>query len=191
MPALNFKPQFVERIEIGLRDSDDPRAKTHTIRDPRKDGRDPKPGDTLYLYTGLRRKGARRIGVATCTRVESIVIARYSAMGKPSVCIGPRVDVGEVGIKDVIDSPGAHGLTLLTPEESALLAIRDGFANFEDMLTFWRGRLPFFGYIIHWRPITAMVSCGKKPLTAKTRRALQDVVEAAYVHLGKRARRRK
>jgi hypothetical protein len=166
MPALNFMPQFVERIEIGLRDPEDARAKTHTIRAPRKDGRDPKVGDTLYLYTGLRQKGARRIGVATCTRVESIVIGLVeNTIGsgieqfKGQVWTGPAIPIlDHITVSLTISSPARYQLsllTLLTPEEVELFAIRDGFAGFAEMMAFWRGRLPFVGYIIHWRPSAA------------------------------------
>ena len=55
MPALNFKNQFATYVELGFRDPDHPRAKRQTIRAKRKDGRDPRQGETLYLYTGKRR----------------------------------------------------------------------------------------------------------------------------------------
>jgi hypothetical protein len=122
MPALNFKPQFVPKIESG--------EKQHTIRALRQDGRDPKPGDTLYLYTGLRQKGARKLMEAPCVKVQDIQISW-------------------IGI--VIDGD------TLSPDERHLLAVRDGFTGWLNMLDFWRKRInqlhpvPWRGKIIHWR----------------------------------------
>ena len=48
MPALNFQKRFADLVESG--------EKCQTIRKCSKDGRDPKVGDTLYLYTGQRPK---------------------------------------------------------------------------------------------------------------------------------------
>lgn len=46
---LNFQKQFAPYILDG--------SKAHTIRGERKDGKRPKPGEMLHLYTGLRRPG--------------------------------------------------------------------------------------------------------------------------------------
>ena len=58
MPALNFQARFAPLVESG--------EKRQTIRACRKDGRDPKVGDTLYLYTGQRTKACRKLGEAVC-----------------------------------------------------------------------------------------------------------------------------
>lgn len=116
MPLLNFQPRFVGPIER--------REKLHTIRADRK--HPIKVGDTLYLYTGLRHKGARRIiPPVVCSRVEQIVI---NADGTVKV-------------------EGRY-LSHLEFEE---LARCDGFDDAIEMLRFWEGRLPFKGQIIHWR----------------------------------------
>ena len=116
---LNFKEQFVEPIRSG--------RKRHTIRSTR---RIPvKAGDNLYLYTGLRHKGAFRIlpEPVVCSRVEPIEIdAKTSQM------------VTVAGV-------------LLDYSERETLAVADGFRNWDEMLAFWEGRLPFKGQIIHWR----------------------------------------
>ena len=39
----------------------------------------------------------------------------------------------------------------LTYDERERLAEADGFENWDQMLAFWEGRLPFKGNIIHWR----------------------------------------
>ena len=61
MGLYNFQPRFAPRIRAWDADPESPLAKAHTIRAPRKGGREDKPGDTMYLYTGLRQKGAARI----------------------------------------------------------------------------------------------------------------------------------
>jgi hypothetical protein len=73
MPALNFKPQFVDPIREG--------RKKHTIRSNRKVPI--KVGDQLFLYCGLRQKGAYRIlpKPSTCNLVERISIEDLEELG--------------------------------------------------------------------------------------------------------------
>jgi protein gp37 len=66
MPALNFKKQFAPLVETF--------KKRQTIRALRKDNRNPRPGQTLYLYTGMRTKGCKKLGEATCKKVTQITI---------------------------------------------------------------------------------------------------------------------
>lgn len=118
MGLYNFREQFTAKILSG--------EKQHTIRRIR--AVPDKPGNTLHLYTGLRRKGARLLMRVKCTRVEEIVITNTPL---------PRL---------VVD-----GHLLDTDEEEAL-ARRDGFDSFAAMMAFWKDRgLPFKGHIIHWR----------------------------------------
>jgi hypothetical protein len=118
MPLLNFKAQFVEPILSG--------RKHHTIRATRKVP--VKPGDSLYLYTGLRHPGARRIlpEAVKCTKVQPIMITEWN---------GRTVYVDD---------------SELDRDECERLAVADGFENFREMMRFWDGRLPFYGHIIHW-----------------------------------------
>ncbi len=67
MPALNFQERFAELVENG--------EKRQTIRRVRK--RPIKPGDMLYLYTGMRTKRCRKLRLARCEKVESIRIEKY------------------------------------------------------------------------------------------------------------------
>jgi hypothetical protein len=132
MPLYNFQSQFVPKVESG--------DKTHTIRAKRK--YPAKAGDRLYLYTGLRHKGARRLMIATCTKVQEIVIRldvkfRYEHIAH-DVTNGPMVTI-------TIDGEE------LSYDEMQALARRDGFDNLAHMMGFWDGRLPFTGDIIHWR----------------------------------------
>lgn len=64
MPALNFQPRFAKMVENG--------TKRQTIRALRKDGRDPKLGDMIHLYTGMRTKKCRRLRTNYCTSVTPI-----------------------------------------------------------------------------------------------------------------------
>ncbi len=107
MPALNFQKQFVRAVELGslvreaktwepdrslasIREemaSDFPdefplslNPKFQTIRAYRKDGRDPKPGDTLYLFTAMRTKQCRKLGEVTCSGVVNVRVGKDSAL---------------------------------------------------------------------------------------------------------------
>ena len=120
MPLLGFKKQFAPLVESG--------AKRQTIRAKRRDGRNPHPGDTLYLYTGLRTKQCRKIGTAICTDVREVVIAG--------------------------NWPILSGRHLLMAEANDL-AIKDGFSGYEAMTTFFEKEhgLPFWGLLIEWGEI--------------------------------------
>jgi hypothetical protein len=122
MGLYGFKKQFVPFILSG--------EKTHTIRAVR--AHPDKPGNTLHLYTGLRQKGARLLMRVPCVKVEEIAI---DACGHECNCDG-SVEIDGVELSD---------------SGREALARRDGFENFEAMLDFWAGRLPFKGHIIHWR----------------------------------------
>lgn len=123
MPALNFKAQFAPLVESG--------AKRRTIRAFRKDGRDPKQGDPLYLYTGLRTKAARLLLKTQCARARHVNI------------FGNNVRfVLHQGGRNLFDD-------VLNLDEFAQL---DGFANWGEMRD-WFDRthgLPFNGLLIEW-----------------------------------------
>lgn len=121
MGLYNFQPRFVDAILAG--------TKTHTIRAAR--AHPDKPGSTMHLYTGLRHKGARLLGRWPCVKVEEIHIEPWNtADDKARVWI----DYEELDL-----------------DEKQALARRDGFADFPEMVRFWKGRLPFDGHIIHWK----------------------------------------
>lgn len=125
MPLFNFMPRFVEPIRRGL--------KTHTIRSHRKF--DCKPGDTMYLYCGLRHPGAYRIiKPPACTKVEEILINRD----------------GSIWIAEV----------QLHPTEMEQLARRDGFHDLADFMKHWDGKFPFAGTVNHWIPTDRTLTCG-------------------------------
>lgn len=122
MGLYNFQERFVPKIMSG--------DKRHTIRATRANP--DKPGNILHLYTGLRQKGAKLLMRVPCVKVEEIEIKD-----------GVFFDEHHASI--AID-----GVKLDCSEREAL-ARRDGFADLEEMIQFWRGRLPFKGHIIHWR----------------------------------------
>jgi hypothetical protein len=118
MVALNFKAQFAEAVELG--------AKCRTIRAPRKDGRRPKAGDKLQLYTGMRQKGCRKLRDAVCSSVHAVTI-------------------DESGVQ-------VEGIPLTVPQ-AAKFARADGFTTYADMASFFKEThgLPFSGLLIQWQ----------------------------------------
>lgn len=129
MVAINFKPEFIVLIDSG--------QKTRTVRRVRKSG-NPKRGDILQLYVGLRTKACEKIREVRCTRVRPIRITR---MG---VTLGDRVLYAG-------DSPAYQG----APDPEAYdgdFARADGFDCFTDMVDFFHQQygLPFEGQLIEW-----------------------------------------
>ena len=123
MPALNFKQEFADLVESG--------KKRQTIRAYRKDGRDPKPGDTLYLYTGMRTKQCRKLGEAVCGGVYTFGLSwSWQERGIVAVRTGRGCPV--------------HG-----GEE---VATQDGFESLADMVDWFEKvhGLPFEGVLIRW-----------------------------------------
>lgn len=142
MGLYNFQPQFVPYVEDG--------SKTHTIRAERKHA--DTMGKHLYLYTGLRHKGARLLMRTVCVRTDFIRITEDH-----------RVFIGASVGFDSFPAPygegqRAGGFVELDEAEKNVLAWRDGFRDdgrdgaFKSMMRFWEGGLPFEGEIIHWKP---------------------------------------
>ncbi len=131
MVALNFKSQFADDVEC--------ERKRRSIRAPRKDGRDPKPGDVLQLYTGLRQKGARKLREAKCVRVRTVEIdfSGITLEGRKLYCGDAPAYAGGVD-PEHYDSDFARA---------------DGFDTFQDMREFFEEQhgLPFKGLLIEWR----------------------------------------
>ena len=127
MPLLGFQKQFAQAVEDG--------TKRQTIRAFRKDKRDPQPGQTLYLYTGLRTKACRKLGESVCTSVELI-------------------GIGALGINILEPAPGRPGTTMVQRDPKAM-ALADGFISWEAMRAWFRAThgLPWRGVLIRWGPI--------------------------------------
>ena len=91
MPALNFT-MFVDKVESG--------EKRQTIRAYRKDGRDPKPGDPLYLFTGMRTTACRRLVVAPGVDITPHPIAKERGLPErhvPTCHSTEPVEIDETG----------------------------------------------------------------------------------------------
>jgi len=117
MPALNFKKEFAEKVASG--------SKRQTIRKFRKGGRDPKPGQTLYFFTGQRTMKCQRLGESICIDTADIII-----------------DHGTIYLNSFP----------LADFEATAVAIADGFNNYSEFQDFFDKHygLPFYGIIIFW-----------------------------------------
>jgi len=135
MPALNFQKRFAPLVESG--------EKRQTIRAYRKDGRDPKPGDTLYLYTGMRTKKCRKLGEAECKSARRIQLLDIESGERPlTVTLDSR--------EGWQDRPVAA--YVLNPFQRSDVAERDGFADASEMFAWFEKThgLPFEGLLIRW-----------------------------------------
>jgi len=124
---LGFKRRFAPYVLDG--------SKTHTIRAIRKIT--PKVGEMCHCYVDPRQKTMKLLGRWPCVKVETIAFRVAAGRNWPVL-----VWVGK---------------EQLSCDECNALAWRDGFRDrghnhaLEEMLEFWKGRLPFDGYLIHWR----------------------------------------
>jgi len=116
MPLLGFKKKFAPDVESG--------KKRQTIRARRK--YPIKVGDTLYLYTGLRTKGCKKLGEAVCEDIRHIIITEGSTI--------------------VINGKIARW------KDQQSLAEADGFKEVSELVYFFfeEHGLPFEGHIINW-----------------------------------------
>ena len=115
MPAINFKKQFAELVES--------EEKRQTIRPLRKCPI--KPGETLFLYTGMRTKQCRKLKEVVCKNVSPIVV-------------GP----GWIELNErMLDMEGIYEI-----------ARQDGFIETLGFFNFFRKQysLPFHGVLIQW-----------------------------------------
>jgi hypothetical protein len=116
MALINFQKQFANDVEIGV--------KRQTIRAIRK--RPIVPGETLYLYTGLRTKNCRKLRQNECISVNSI----------------------EITTMDIIIS----GDSFFYYDYLNQFAVADGFTDFRSMVEWFSKThgLPFNGWLIKW-----------------------------------------
>ena len=130
--TLNFQGRFADLVQAG--------KKRQTIRAERKDGQRPRVGQWLSLWTGLRTKNTRQLGLAKCSRVRSIRIG--TDLGIPFVII--------------IDEDDSRSLLLVHHMKE--LARKDGFASLEEFHKFF-ARNPktkngvFEGFLVEWGKI--------------------------------------
>ena len=121
MPAYNFQKQFVPLIESG--------AKRSTIRQRRKNGYLPRPGEVLRLYNGMRTRSCKLIREVAVVEVLPITINANN------------------GCADVVLNMGR-----LTDTQVGELARADGFKNIHEFAEFFEQKYSgaLSGYLIRW-----------------------------------------
>ena len=130
MGLYNFQPRFAPRIRAWDADPESPLAKAHTIRAPRKGGREDKPGDTMYLYTGLRQKGAARIIENTHAEATFQVTDVLKALGsidimrtymRPAIiALATKIETDILGLYAQFTSNTPVGLPATTMTEATI-----------------------------------------------------------------------
>lgn len=118
---LNFVKELAPLVESG--------SKLQTIRANRKDGRRPKVGEELKLYTGLRTKGVRLLRPGT-----------------------PAIDVFPIQMHITRRTIVSNGIPLLQSEIAAM-AERDGFKDAIDFFAWFAAHHEdyFEGWCVRWR----------------------------------------
>jgi hypothetical protein len=122
MVAFDFHPRFVKPIEEG-------RLHRSLRQKKRCD-----PGDTIQLYTNMRRTTCRKLGDGTCTNVI-------------------HIEIYDHGCKTINDRPGPDIFWTDGLEESAKLL---GFGSWASLTKWYEdlyGPLPFKGYLHIWEPV--------------------------------------
>jgi hypothetical protein len=122
MAALSFKGRFVDLILEG--------SKNQTIRNFRK--YPITPGETLYLYFGMRTKYCKKLKDVVCKSVSQIIVT------KKGILLTDLSTCKPVAITEL------HALNDF--------AIADGFVSWEEMKLWWTmtHTLPFTGQLIQW-----------------------------------------
>ncbi len=136
MVAYSFNRRFIEPIRQG--------QKTQTIRSY-SEARQPRPGQLLQLYTGMRTKHCRRIlPDVPCLTVMKVQIE----FAFDQEWVIDKITTDGIRVRDLDD-----------------FAIRDGFTDRYDMSAFWRAHHPeatatgFDGILIEWaRPAETMIA---------------------------------
>jgi hypothetical protein len=122
MVAYSFKARFAAPIQSGV--------KRQTLRNDRK--RHALEGETLQLYTGMRTRSCKLIGLAICLAISRVRLD----------FVHRRVEFLETG-------------TAYTElENTDQFAVSDGFADWRDMENFWAAEHPdlrqWEGVLIRW-----------------------------------------
>jgi hypothetical protein len=106
---LGFKPRFEEPIQLG--------TKVFTLRGKRKN--EPKLGETLYMYTGLRTSNCRKIS------------DKEKLQDKQRVRLQIRANAKNDTLKVWVDGRE------LTEAEIDQFVIYDGFVDRTDFINYW------------------------------------------------------
>lgn len=120
MPAFNFKPEFIHAVKTG--------AKFSTMRETARC----KVGNKMFLFTGMRTKNCRKLGVGICTGVYPV-----------------KLSFGN-GTLDI------HRLVDETPFTIIDLKNMEGFETLEHMYDFFEAQygLPKTLYLHTWKLTT-------------------------------------
>lgn len=122
--SFGFRKDFAELVRLGM--------KRQTIRQHRKDGRVPKPGDRVHLFSGLRTPRVRRLGT-----------------GKVVDCFPIYMDLLEHGQRYIV----SNGVRL-APGEANEFAKLDGFPSAVRMFDWFVETYEFdvfSGFCVRWR----------------------------------------
>jgi hypothetical protein len=116
MPLINFMKQFADDVKSGKKKQTIRKLKIKPI----------KKGDKLYLYSGTKMNDFKKLGIAVCLEVMSIII-----INRKTVFLD-RVPCNQDNLKKIIKI--------------------DGFETEKDFFDFFERnyQLPFFGQIIRW-----------------------------------------
>lgn len=152
MPLINYQAQWADAVELGIAQAIGDLAHAATVADRyaggalelrpkrttiRRPGR-AKPGDTLYHYTGLRTKAARKLGETLCIAVVPLTVIaegwwKGATVGAPMMTLGAQILTdAQVEALARMDTAGLWGW----PELAAFFADSYG--------------LPFEGELICW-----------------------------------------
>ena len=85
--SFNFRKQFADAVERG--------EKLQTIRCRRKDGRTPKPGDRVTLFSGMRTAYCRRLGESVVVECFPVHLDLTDLSQRIIVSNGIRLHIGE------------------------------------------------------------------------------------------------
>lgn len=121
MAAYNFKKQFAELVRSG--------KKNCTMRQRRKNGYVPTPGEKITLYTGMRSKGCEKLRTVTVHSVRPV-----------------NIELDGEYTKVMLDG------TPLGWDETVALAKRDGFSSVAEFRGFFRSQYGTQAnlYLIEW-----------------------------------------
>lgn len=153
MVAYSFKRRFIVPIALGLgiayRLDDvcdiDAKPKRQTIRAVGR-RRHAKVGEFVQLYTGMRTRQCRQLGVGKCVEVLGVLF-KWSEW--------QSFDTYPIAETDPCVYRRCGQLAPIVDKDA--FAQADGFGSFAEMEAFWNenhGRETFAGLLIKWEPVS-------------------------------------